>query len=83
MDTWIIKEFNKDNLQELSIFSGGQSGQGVFLGILWPRNLMDGVGAEGTQDILSFMEVGYRFLTLRLILIYILAGNELGITIDL
>ena len=44
---------------------------------------MDGVGAEGTQDILSFLEVGRHFLTSRLILICNLADDKLGIAIDL
>ena len=34
MDTWLIREFDGDNLQDLSIFYGGESGQGICLGIL-------------------------------------------------
>ena len=82
MDTWLIKEFDRDNLYKFSIFSGCQSGQGICLGILGPQNLMDCVGAKGTQDILSFLEIGRHFLTSRLILVCYLADDELGIAVN-
>ena len=48
MDTWLVEELYRDDLQELDTFGGGQSGQGIYLGILCPQNLLDGEGAEGT-----------------------------------
>ena len=44
---------------------------------------MDGVGVEGTQEILSFLEVARHFLTPRLILVCNLADDELGIVVNL
>ena len=43
---------------------------------------MNNVGTEGTQEILSFLEVGRHFLTSRLILICDLADDELRIAVD-
>ena len=44
---------------------------------------MDYVGAEGIQDILSFLEVGRRFLTPRLTLVCDLENDELGVVVNL
>ena len=44
---------------------------------------MDCVGAKELQEILSFPYVGHHFFTLSLVLIYNLADDELGITVDL
>ena len=44
---------------------------------------MDCVGAEGIQEILSFLKIGYHFIIPHLILVHSLANDELGITIDL
>ena len=44
---------------------------------------MDRVGAEGFQEILSFLEVALHFFTSRLVLICNLVDDELGITVDL
>ena len=83
MNTWFTKEFDRDDLQEFGIFGEGQLGRGICLGILWPLDLMNRVGAEGFKKILSFLEEGRHFLTLHLVLVCNLVDDELGITIDL